>query len=143
MKLFALKFAVVGAISVALVGCSVSRYHPKQLNLEAKGIATTESTPMKCKLMGTVEGNDGFDVQNQFGAVLPTKMQVRQGALNDLRNQAADVIGKSDKHIVLYVMSEQAICYGGENCTSTARDNSHIESYQVKAQIFDCGDKDK
>lgn len=131
------KFALLALISTTLSGCiALKPYEPTPLNENAKGITTVRSTPYGCKVLGEVEGKETWDRKDSF---LGENEEVIDGAMNDLRNKAFDVVGGS-KRITLRVIQEKTICNGDQLCdaeTTTQR----IKSHKVYAQIFECGDK--
>ena len=120
-------------------------YEPKTLNENARGISVAYSMPYNCKVLGEVEGKD--DANGKAG---PTFEQIREGATNDLRNQAADLV-RSGKRLMLSVTKEAMICqmrakkgkYQEEDCTiwNKLPDNGQILSYRISANVFECGDK--
>ncbi|EFL65249.1 hypothetical protein CGSSpBS455_05220, partial [Streptococcus pneumoniae BS455] len=67
---------------------------------------------------------------------------LRDSALNDLRNNAAEAIGKG-KRITLRIVEELPTCRSrcplDEEGYAIER---HITGYRISAQIFECGDKD-
>lgn len=120
-------------------------YEPKTLNENARGIAVAYSVPYNCKVLGEVEGKD-----EASGKAGPSFEQIREGATNDLRNQAADVV-RSGQRLMLSVTNEAMICqirikkdkYQEEDCTLWNRlpDNAQIISYRISANVFECGEK--
>lgn len=135
-----LKLSSLIATSLMLVGCATVQYFPKALNENAKGIATVRTTPYGCKVLGEIEGKDNSPTQ-QGVIVGNTLSALREGAMNDLRNNAVDVIGNSNKRSVLKIVSETAYCQAGVDCPNQTMESQHIHSYLVKAEIFECGDK--
>ena len=79
-------------------------YEPKKLNEEARGIAVAYSIPYTCKLLGEVEGKDNSD-----GKVPPSFEDIREGATNDLRNHAAELVNE-DSRILLKLTKEAMTC---------------------------------
>ena len=76
-------------------------YEPKRLNEEARGIAVAYSVPYTCKLLGEVEGKDNSD-----GKVPPSFEDIREGATNDLRNHAAELVNEDSRILVVMVSNE-------------------------------------
>ncbi|WP_109078516.1 DUF4156 domain-containing protein [Aggregatibacter kilianii] len=134
-KLIASLTFVTVAASV-LSGCvDFDPYVGKQLNPEARGIATVRATPYGCHVLGEAEGKDSVD---QFTRGY-SKEKLRDSALNDLRNQAAEIVGRSNKRITLRIIEEGITC-GGE----CSKDYPHLTmtGYKVVGQIFECGEKE-
>lgn len=121
------------------------QYEPKTLNENARGIAVAYSVPYNCKVLGEVEGKD--EAQGKQG---PTFEKIREGATNDLRNQAADLV-RNGQRLMLSVTKEAMICqmrtkkdkYQEEDCTlwNKLPDNGQILSYRIHANVFECGEK--
>lgn len=119
-----------------LGGCGAPMFSPKPLDANARGITEVRDTPYNCRVLGEAEGSDGVT-----GYAAATLEQVRKGALNDLRNEAVAVAG-TGKRITLYILNEQALCYGEQGRLVRCPQNSiYVNSYRVRAQIFDCGEK--
>lgn len=134
-KLIASLTFVTVATSV-LSGCvDFEPYVGKQLNPEARGIATVRATPYGCHVLGEAEGKDSVD---EFTSGY-NKEKLRDSALNDLRNQAAEIVGRTNKRITLRIVEEGVTC-GGE----CSKEHPHLAmtGYKVVGQIFECGDKD-
>lgn len=135
------KHFVLGIFSVTtlLTGCITppSEFVPKPLNDNAKGIATVRETPYGCKVLGEMEG---FEGKHEYERT-PTLAQVREGAMNDLRNRAFDVVESSKRRIVLKVIGSSVLCFGGQACPEHMYDDDYVNSYRVSAQVFECGDK--
>lgn len=120
-------------------------YEPKTLNENARGIAVAYSVPYNCKVLGEVEGKD-----EAGGKAAPTFEQIREGATNDLRNQAADLV-RGGQRLMLSVTKEAMICqmrtkkdkYQEEDCTRWDKlpNNGQILSYRIHANVFECGEK--
>ena len=120
-------------------------YEPKNLNETARGIAVAYSIPYNCKVLGEVEGKD-----EAGGKAGPTFEQIREGATNDLRNQAADLV-RGGQRLMLSITKEAMICqmrtkkdkYHEEDCTLWDKipDNGQILSYRIHANVFECGEK--
>ena len=148
-----IKFSVSGAfLAVFINGCSffggddssLPPYQPKQLESQAKGITVANSTPYNCKILGEVEGKDY--ATGKSGA---TKESVREGAINDLCNQASNVVGKGKRAMVAITreVSECESTVGFRTQTTNCNDlpkgatNPKPISYRISAQVFDCGNK--
>lgn len=120
-------------------------YEAKTLNESARGIAVAYSVPYNCKVLGEVEGKD-----EAGGKAGPTFEQIREGATNDLRNQAADLV-RGGQRLMLSVTKEAMVCqirtkkdrYQEEDCTlwNKLPDNTQILSYRIHANVFECGEK--
>ena len=118
-------------------------YEPKKLNEEARGIAVAYSIPYTCKLLGEVEGRDDSD-----GKVPPSFEDIREGATNDLRNHASELVNE-DSRILLKLTKEAMICemrvndgkYEEKDCTTWGKipQNGKILSYRIHANVFECG----
>ena len=123
--------------AVALLGgCGSPMFSPKPLDVSARGITEVRDTPYNCKVLGEAEGSD-----DATGYAAATLEQVRKGALNDLRNEAVAVVG-AGKRITLYILDEWALCYGERGRPVGCPQNAvYVNSYRVRAQIFDCGEK--
>lgn len=120
-------------------------YEPKKLNEEARGIAVAYNVPYTCKLLGEVEGRDNSD-----GKVPPSFEDIREGATNDLRNHAAELVDE-DSRILVKLTKEAMICemrvndgkYEEKDCTAWEKipQNGKILSYRIHANVFECGTK--
>ncbi len=118
-------------------------YEPKKLNEEARGIAVAYSIPYTCKLLGEVEGKDNSD-----GKVPPSFEDIREGATNDLRNHASELVNE-DSRILLKLTKEAMTCemrvndgkYVEKDCTAWEKipENGKILSYRIHANVFECG----
>lgn len=119
--------------AVALLsGCGAPMFSPKPLDVSARGITEVRDTPYNCKVLGEAEGSD-----DATGYAAATLERVRKGALNDLRNEAVAVVGAT-----LYILDEWALCYGERGRPVGCPQNAvYVNSYRVRAQIFDCGEK--
>ena len=117
-------------------GCVAPQFTPKPLLPDSKGIAMVNSTPYNCKVLGEAEGSDEAN-----GRMNPTIEGLRQGAINDLKNEAVEIVGLH-KRVVLYIIKEEALCYWlFEGIKACPAGSSSALGYRVRAQIFDCGDK--
>lgn len=120
-------------------------YEPKRLNEEARGIAVAYSIPYTCKLLGEVEGKDNSD-----GKVPPSFEDIREGATNDLRNHAAELVN-DDSRLLVKLTKEAMTCemrvsdgrYEEKDCTAWEKipQNGKILSYRIHANVFECGIK--
>jgi len=97
-------------VAVFFNGCTPSQYSPKSLLPYAKGITTVESAPYGCKYLGNIEGYEEVE-PSRFGVVGATYGSVRRGALNDLKNNAVDVVKKTKKTGFVYNERENFV-YG-------------------------------
>lgn len=123
-------------ICVLLTGCVAPQFEPKPLSPNSKGIAMVNSTPYSCKVLGEAEGSDETN-----GRINPAIERLRQGAINDLKNEAVEIVGLH-KRVVLYIIKEEALCYWlFEGIKACPAGSSSALGYRVRAQIFDCGDK--
>lgn len=132
------KLLPLAFVAVLFVGCSSVAFTPKPLDYDARGITVVKETPYNCKVLGETEGYDEAD--NRSGA---TYEKVRKGAYNDLRNEALAVVRDSNHRITLRIVQEDIVC--GNNIfyqIKCNQINSNIYSYRVKAQIFDCGNRE-
>lgn len=144
LKPDARQFAVYKAVGYA-IDPQLPAYEPKTLNENARGIAVAYSVPYNCKVLGEVEGKD-----EAAGKAGPTFEQIREGATNDLRNQAADLV-RGGQRLMLSITKEAMICqmrtkkdrYQEEDCTlwNKLPDNGQILSYRINANVFECGEK--
>lgn len=139
MKKLLLSSVMVTGVVTMLTGCVVTQpFKPKELNENAKGITTVRSTPYGCKVLGEVEGMD----EDLPHSNAPTLEEARKGALNDLRNNAAEVVGKT-KRVTLRIMEEKAVCFTPSgNCDPDITDATMVKSFRVAAQVFECGEKE-
>lgn len=118
-------------------------YSPVPLLEEAKGIAVLNGIPFNCKLLGEAEGIDNSD-----GKMAPSFEQIREGALNDLRNKTLDLVDSRDR-VVLVPVKEAMTCelradgdqFDEKDCTTWTQipNNGKILFYRVHANVFDCG----
>lgn len=141
MKKRFLYLGILLGLSTVLTGCATKTFVPKALNENAKGISTVRSTPYGCKVLGEIEGKD--EKKSIAGEIIigGTLFSMREGAMNDLRNNAVEVVGNSKKRTVLKVISEVAFCAQGYKCPNQEIEIQNIDSYLVKGEIFECGDK--
>lgn len=119
------------------------QYTPKPLIDDAKGIAVVNGVPLNCKLLGEAEGIDSSD-----GKAAPSFEQIREGALNDLRNGTMDLVDSRDR-IVLTPVKEAMTCelrnegdqFDEKDCTTWTQipNNGKILYYRIHANVFDCG----
>lgn len=136
MKKLITSLTFVAVTSAVLSGCvDFEPYVGKQLNPEARGIATVRATPYGCHVLGEAEGKDSVDQFTQGYS----KEKLRDSALNDLRNQAAEIVGRSNKRITLRIIEEGITCAG--ECSKDYPDLT-MTGYKVVGQIFECGDKE-
>lgn len=152
--------ALFGA-SMVFFGCAVTKpvynsaYQPIEIESAAKGVTIAHTTPYNCKILGEAQGKDDA-TQKDVASV----DKVRDGALNDLKNNALAVAG-SGKRIMLSITNEEAQCtaffvqkkfFGlsqklykkDVDCTKGYSGATWLQplTYTVKAQIFECGNKD-
>ena len=131
-----LNLALLCAVAGILSGCVAPQFEPKPLLANSKGIAMGNSTPYSCKVLGEAEGSDEAN-----GRINPAIERLRQGAINDLKNEAVEIVGLH-KRVVLYIIKEEALCYWlFEGIKACPAGSSSALGYRVRAQIFDCGDK--
>lgn len=153
------KFSRIGLLSFAgasllFVGCGdpvpqLPAYKPKALEQQGKGITVAKSTPYNCKILGEVEGKD--NTQGTSGA---TRELLREGALNDLKNEAGETAG-AGKRLMLNITKEVVQCLAvidGKkgatratiDCTEGLPANAQsgtLLSHRIHAQVFECGEK--
>lgn len=142
MKKQLLNLGALLGLSVLLSGCATQEFFPKKLDDKAKGISTVRTTPYGCKVLGEIEGKDHTPIQKPMTMIVGNTLSaLRDGAMNDLRNNSIEVVGNSKKRTVLKIVSEVAYCARGVDCPAQTMDSEHIHSYLVKAEIFECGDK--
>ena len=120
------------------------QYEPKMLNEGAKGIAIANSIPYTCILLGEVEGRDSSD-----GRAAPSFEEIREGALNDLRNATMDLVDSQRDKVVITPTKEAMTCetmigenqYEESNCTSWTKipNNGKILYYRIHANVYACG----
>ena len=141
-------------VSFLIFGCAdpepqLPMFKPKALEAQGKGITVAKSTPYNCKALGEVEGKD--DTQGTQGA---TRETLREGAINDLKNEAGNVVGEN-KRIMLKIDKEEVLCNAlvQENrqllrkvvkCNDGLPSNAiqgSLASHRIHADIFDCGEK--
>ena len=81
-----------------------------------------------------------------------TQERLREGALNDLRNEAYYAVGEKKQQAMLYIIKEMAICdiyiQGGGRKEMECPDilpkghyNHGINSYIIRAGVYDCGER--
>ncbi len=167
---------VLGVVVSALflANCAnFMNFEEKPLNGDAKGIAIVRDTPYNCMVRGSVEGFDSYSrIENQpvpegrtHNFVRRDYQALRNSALNDVRNNAAAVIGETKKYMVLHIKEELGLC-GTNNtdcsielglhqklavCGTNSRCISATEmenerqlalsatGIHIKADVFDCG----
>lgn len=116
-------------------------YHPKALDQQARGIAVVGSAPYGCVYRGEVEGQD-----NSRGTRGATREMLRNGALNDARNNAVYVVG-NNMRIVLFADPRRDTCLvrGGVVPIMCYDENKpevqvlDVVSYRVHTQVYECG----
>ena len=127
-------------VYILMLGGCVAKYAPKVLDPNSKYITFIESNPHNCKYIGQIEGNDVQPI-NPGILVFGTFEQLKEGAFNDLKNNALTVVGAA-RRISLRVINEQALCYGSYNRLESCRENRpYIDAYKIKAEVFDCGER--
>ncbi|MFC0309914.1 DUF4156 domain-containing protein [Gallibacterium trehalosifermentans] len=128
-------------LSFILTGCvRFAPFSPKQLNQNAKGIATVRSIPFGCQFLGEVEGRDGYrDSHHRMRA--PNLSEAREGALNDLRNNAAEIADNTRKRVVLRVMQEKATCFSPTGACHHMNEYEAIKDYSALGAVFECGNR--
>lgn len=141
MKKQFLYLGILLGFSTVLTGCATKPFVPKPLNENAKGISTVRTTPYGCKVLGEIEGKD--EKQSITGEIVigGTLLSMRESAMNDLRNNAVEVVGNSKKRTVLRIVDQIAFCAQGYKCLNQDLERQDIHSYWVKGEIFECGDK--
>ncbi len=122
----------------------LEKYTPKPLSDEARSIAILNGVPLLCKFMGEVEGIDGSD-----GRAAPSFEEIREGALNDLRNATLDLVDSQRDKVVITPTKEAMTCetmigenqYEESNCTSWTKipNNGKILYYRIHANVYACG----
>lgn len=138
---------VIGAtLALFMAGCfgPTVPYVPKELEKQARSVTVAKSTPYNCRLLGEAEGQD--DAEGKIG---PSYEKIREGALNDLRNTAADVA--HGKRALVAPTHEKLMCssvgfFGGRSTPFECKPNALgkkvvAQSYRIHAQVFDCGEK--
>ncbi|KAA6225460.1 MULTISPECIES: hypothetical protein [unclassified Campylobacter] len=105
------------AIACSFCACGFAMivdHEPVALKAVAKSIATSETAPYDCKALGNIEGNDTITLSGGASQYFERGRisELKTRAINDLKNNALDVIGKnaSNKRIVLSITSEQTFC---------------------------------
>ena len=142
---YAQRFTIALGFGLVMVGCGPTLpYAPKELEKGARTVTVAKTTPYNCKLLGEAEGKD-----NAEGKISPSYEQIREGALNDLRNTAADVA--HGKRAMVSPTKEKMVCskigfFGGRSgrfdCSlETMGKKTAIENLRIHAQVFDCGEK--
>lgn len=138
MKKNLIRLSAVIGVATMLTGCVMPPpFQPKALNENAKGISTVRSTPYGCKVLGEAEGKDNYD----DGFLVAFLGELRESALNDLRNNAADVVGNNTKRITLRIVEEKC-SRRGTPCEDINSERQVATNYRVTAQIFECGNKE-
>ena len=146
------KLVVVAGVASLFTGCfgpTLPDYKPKELEKDARAVTVAKSTPYNCKLLGETEGRD--DSENKSA---PTPQKIREGAMNDLRNNALAVGG--NKRSVVAITREEVICEKTSSsffglftskstydCTKQASipGDTKVLHHTIYGQVFDCGDK--
>ncbi|TLD85001.1 DUF4156 domain-containing protein [Helicobacter sp. MIT 11-5569] len=138
---------IVCGVLFFFVGCAAQQllsYTPKSLEPHGRGITIASSTPYNCRILGEVEGKDSSSAAMQ-GATLE---KLREGALNDLKNEAGAAVG-NNRRIMLRITNEASICQGvikgalkeGECRMFPSNIALSSISYRIHAEIFECGEK--
>lgn len=143
-------FSMGIGISLLFFGCgdpapSLPEYQPKALESQGRGITVAKSTPYNCKILGEVEGKD--TTRGTRGAIRET---LREGAINDLRNEAG-ATAKDGKRIMLKITKEEVQCKATfkdgsrtVDCTNgvpQGATSASLLSHRIHADVFECGDK--
>lgn len=124
-------------------------YIPKALESQGRGITEAKSAPYNCRVLGEVEGKD-----NASGTRGATKERLREGAINDLKNEAGTTTNPNNR-IMIKITKEIAQCtttLNGKNlivpCTYDYELNKlppqqlvYAYSYRIHADVYDCGEK--
>lgn len=132
------KYLPLFLVPAMLTSCvALKPYEPTPLNENAKGITTVKSTPYGCKVLGEVEGRETWERKGDYN--VGNTNEVKEGALNDLRNKAYEAVG-SGKRITLRIIDEKAICVNNEPCDPETT-HLRVKSYEITAQVFECGTK--
>ena len=138
-------------ISFLVFGCAnpepqLPMFKPKALEAQGKGITVAKSTPYNCIILGEVEGKD-----NTRGTQGATRETLREGAINDLKNEAGNVAGEG-KRIMLKINKEEVLCsvlmQNGRKAVVKCNDGlptgavqGELDSHRIHADVFDCGGK--
>lgn len=126
-------YSVVSLFMVLfLVGCETTPvwHQSPELMDEARGIVESESAPYNCKSLGDITGEDVRDATERVAAGA-----LRQGAHNDLRNQAVHVVRDPSKRIVLNIRRKHYTCLYGDKCDP---DGQWVKSFTIKASVYAC-----
>ncbi|MDY5950099.1 MAG: hypothetical protein SPJ16_02740 [Helicobacter sp.] len=148
-------------VCMSLSGCfekpkpNIPEFQPKALSENARGITMASSKAYHCKIVGEMEGHD--EVRGKVSNV--TRERIRQGAINDLKNELTYAI-KDGQKVMIHISREQMKCRAypvdkkGKvipkshlkemDCTDwedVPEDRGQIISYKVYADLYDCGDK--
>lgn len=141
-------------ISFLVFGCAepepqLPMFKPKSLEAQGKGITVAKSTPYNCRILGEVEGKD-----NTRGTQGATRETLREGAINDLKNEAGNAAGEG-KRIMLKIDKEEVLCNalvqeGKQQVRKVVKCNDglpsnaiqgKLDSHRIHADVFDCGGK--
>ncbi|RDU67636.1 hypothetical protein CQA53_01125 [Helicobacter didelphidarum] len=158
-----LQYNVCG-IAILLSGCFGNKpeapkpkppFTPSTLDDKARGITITSSKPYNCKIVGESEGYE--EVGNTSGA---TKQKMRQGAINQLKNESVYAIKEGQK-VMIAIAKEEMKCriktevpsetnkkkmetkISEVDCTTwdPIPANADIISYRIYGDLYDCGQK--
>lgn len=134
MKNYLLKLTSFMGALLVLASCSqLPEFTAKPLNNNAKQISVVREIPYGCRVVGNVSGLDSEHKGQRF----PRLDMVREGALNDLRNNSADLLGKR-QNMHVRIINEYATCFI-KDCENL-KDDDIVKSYHVEAQILECTD---
>lgn len=131
-------------------------FKPSELDEKAKGITIASSKPYNCKIVGESEGYE--EAGDTRGA---TKQKMRQGAINQLKNESAHAIKEGQK-VMIAIIKEEVKCkvkqtievgegrkkqvqvkYNEVDCTNwdVIPENATLLNYRIYGDLYDCGAK--
>ena len=112
-------------------------YQPKPIEAQARAVTVAKNIPYNCKILWEVEGKD-----SSRGTRGATKTMLREGAINDLRNEAY-YVGGQGKRVMVNITKELCKVWNGNNWQSVDCNalQGNALSYRIHAQVFDCGDR--
>ncbi|MWV61815.1 hypothetical protein DCO58_07540 [Helicobacter saguini] len=164
---YAISACSSGLLAITLSGCFGSEppkpqpkpkpeFKPSSLDEKARGITIASSKPYNCKIVGESEGYE--EAGNTRGA---TKQKMRQGAINQLKNESVHAIAEGQK-VMIAIGKEEMKCrvkeqvvvgegkkkqvqvkYNEVDCTTwdPIPENAVILSYRIYGDLYDCGAK--
>lgn len=89
-------FSSLAGIMIVISGCAKGpAYTPSTLDSQARGITIATSKPYNCKIEGELEATE-----SARGKSSVTKESIREGAINNLKNEAVHAVKEGSKMMI-------------------------------------------